>query len=146
MGGVAVFWRLRNSLARMMVGRYGMDQLNLFIIGAYFVLWVVSWFFSRTGLPRVIISALSLLLAAAEIFRLMSRNIPRRQAENQWFLRWWRPTVAFLRRQWDRLRYVKKYRYRRCPYCKVYLRLPIRRGSRTVTCSRCGGRFHAFFL
>ncbi len=139
-----MFYRLRNTIARFMAGRYGNDQFGTFLFVVYLIIWVVGRCFR--GIPAMVLSTLSLVNVVILLTRMLSRNIPRRQAENAWFLRWWRPLGAFLRRQWDRVRYHGQYRYRRCPGCSAYLRLPILRGRRTVTCSRCHTQFKAFFL
>lgn len=140
-----MFWRLRNTLTRFMAGRYGTDALNRFLFGVYFVLWIISWIFRR-GVIAAVVCWLAFPVLLWLVFRTLSRNIVKRQSENERFLRWWVPTKAWFRRQFDRVRDIRRWRYRRCPYCRAYLRLPIRRGRRTVTCFRCGGRFGAFFL
>lgn len=137
--------RLRNTLMRFMAGRYGVDGFGRFLMGVYLALWFVSLCFPR-GLTELILSLVATVVLVVVFWRMLSRNIPRRQAENQWFLRWWYPTADWLRHQKDRLRDVRRCRYRKCPGCKAWLRLPIKRGRRTVTCSRCGKEFHAFFL
>ncbi len=139
-----MFYRLRNTLARFMAGRYGNDQFGTFLFVIYLIIWIVARCLS--GIPALVLSVVSFVHVVVLLGRMLSRNIPRRQAENAWFLRWWRPCVGFLRRQWDRVRDYRRYRYRRCPGCSAYLRLPILRGRRTVTCSRCHTRFKAFFL
>jgi hypothetical protein len=90
------------------------------------------------------------LLASADavwlLFRTLSRNYTARQAENLWFLRWWTPVGKWFSHQGTRIKDVKRYRYRRCPGYKCMLRLPIKRGRRTVTCHHCRAQFKAFFL
>lgn len=143
-----MFYRLRNSLARFMAGRYGTDKLNRVLFGAYMVLWFISLFFRRNA-HSVVGSALSILgtvIAVVLVWRTLSRDIPRRQAENERFIRFWTPIAAWFRQLGVRLRDIRRWRYRTCPYCSARLRLPIRRGRRTVTCSRCQSQFKAFFL
>ena len=53
-GGDTMFYRLRNSLARFMMGRYGNDQLNNFLLGTYLVLWLVGLFLPR-GIPGAVV-------------------------------------------------------------------------------------------
>ncbi len=132
-----MFWRLRNTLAAFMRGRYGTDALNNGLMVTYLVLWVVSLFlrYLPTPLPGTVLWILCMVVLVTVFYRMCSRNIARRRAENAWFLR-----------QRDRVRDIRRWRYRRCPYCKAHLRLPIRRGRRTVTCSRCHAPFKAFFL
>lgn len=140
-----MFDRLRNTLIHFMAGRYGTDHLNRFLMGTYLVLWFLSACFTRVLLGSVL-ALLSTAVAIYLFWRMLSRNIPRRQAENERFLRWWYPTKDWLRRQKDRIRDIRRCRYRRCPGCRAWLRLPIKRGRRTVTCSHCRTPFKAFFL
>lgn len=129
-----MFRRLGNSIAQFMWGRYGTDQLNRCLFWVYLVIWVVSLFFRRfvwgIAFAVVLWGILGWML-----FRMLSRNIPRRQAENRWYLH-----------QITRLKDIRRCRYRRCRHCRAMLRLPIKRGRRTVTCHRCRRQFKAFFL
>ena len=140
-----MFNRLRNTIVRFIAGRYGTDHLNRFLMGTYLALWVLSSCFARTRLGWPL-SLLATATAVVLLWRTLSRNIPARQAENEKFLRRWTPTKDWLRRQWTRLRDVRRCRYRRCPGCGTWLRLPIKRGRRTVTCNRCRAQFRTFFL
>ncbi len=140
-----MFYRLRMALMRFMAGRYGGDQLNNALFVTYLVLWCVG-LFVRQGVAALILSALGMLVVVLILFRTLSRNIPRRQMENDRFNRLWWPVKSWFKRQFIRLRDIRRYRYRGCPYCHAQLRLPVRRGKRTVTCSRCQSQFKSFFL
>ncbi len=140
-----MFRRLMVSLARFMQGRYGTDHLNRFLLVLYFVVWGITSFV-RDPLAWRILSLISSAVAFWLLYRTLSRNIPRRQAENQRFLRWWSPVGVWFGRQRLRLRDIRRCRYRRCPGCGAQLRLPIKRGRRTVTCYRCRAQFKSFFL
>lgn len=128
-----MFRRLGNSLARFMWGRYGSDQLNRFLMIVYLIFWVLSVVFR--GWTGLVFYALTTVTITWSLWRMLSRNISRRQAENRWYLH-----------QVTRLKDIRRYRYRRCPHCRGMLRLPIKRGRRTVTCNRCRHPFKAFFL
>ena len=140
-----MFQRFMNTMRRFMVGRYGTDQFNRFLCMVYFVIWLISAFFRR-GIVGWVFSALLWAVLALLLFRTLSRDIPRRQAENQWFLRWWTPTKGWFARLWMRLKDSRRCRYRKCPACGAQLRLPVKRGYRTVTCARCRHQFKTFFL
>lgn len=128
-----MFRRFGNTLARFMYGRYGSDRFNRFLLVLYLILWVLSVVFRGwTGLIFYVLATVTMLWT---LFRMLSRNISRRQAENRWYLH-----------QLTRLKDIRRYRYRRCPHCRGMLRLPIKRGRRTVTCHRCRAQFKAFFL
>ena len=128
-----MFRRFGNTLARFMYGRYGSDRFNRFLLVLYLIFWVLSVVFR--GWTGLIFYALTTVTMVWTLFRMFSRNISRRQAENRWYLH-----------QVTRLKDIRRYRYRRCPHCRGMLRLPIKRGRRTVTCHRCRHQFKAFFL
>ena len=139
-----MLWRIREAMMRFMAGRYGTDQFNRFLLVAYLVLWVVQTFFR--GTVAYVLSLVGLAVAVVLIFRALSRNVDCRQAENARFLRMWEPISRWFGRLFIRLRDIRRFRYRTCPACSARLRLPILRGRRTVTCSRCNTQFKAFFL
>lgn len=136
-----MFQRLINTIQRFMVGRYGTDHFNRFLFVVYLIVWLVERLVGG-WIPLILLWAVLVLL----VFRTLSRDIPRRQAENQWFLGWWTPTKGWLARQWTRVKDFRHYRYRKCPGCGAQLRLPVKRGRRTVTCHRCRHQFKTFFL
>ena len=140
-----MFQRLRNTIARFMWGRYGNDQLNRFLFIVYFVLWMISLFFRQVAAGILFAFVLWIILGFL-LFRTLSRNIPARQAENQRFLRIWYAVTGWFSHQFTRIKDVRRFRYRRCPACRAMLRLPIKRGRRTVTCHRCRRQFKSFFL
>ena len=140
-----MFQRFRNTIARFMWGRYGNDQLNRALFLTYFVLWVVSLFF-RQAAAGILFALILWTVLGFLLFRTLSRNIPARQAENQRFLRMWYAVKRWFTHQFTRVKDIRRFRYRRCPTCRAMLRLPIKRGRRTVTCHRCHGQFQAFFL
>lgn len=119
----------------MMYGRYGSDQLNIFLLVLYLVLYFVSWI---TGLG--FLSYVGLIAILLGLFRMMSRNLERRRAENAKFLKLIHPVT-----QWVRLRRTihrdKEHCYFKCPNCGQRLRVPRGKGKITVTCRACGTSF-----
>ncbi len=136
-----MFQRFLNTVQRFMVGRYGSDQFNRFLFVVYLIVWLVERLVGGV-IPLILLWAVLIVL----VFRTLSRDIPRRQAENRWFLGWWTPTQRWLTARWTRLKDLRRYRFRKCPGCGAQLRLPIKRGRRTVTCHRCRHQFKTFFL
>lgn len=143
-----MFQRFLNTVRRFMAGRYGTDSLNRFLFFAYLAVWLVSQFFHRHQIVSLVLLGALWAILGWLLFRTLSRNIPARQRENDRFLRWWAPCQRGLSRLWDRLRDIRRYRYRRCPACSARLRLPlpIKKGRRTVTCHRCRTQFKSFFI
>jgi len=126
---------IRNALMRFMYGRYGQDQLNLFLLVSYLVLYLIYAFTRFVPLYWV-----SLALLLWTLFRLLSRNAPRRRAENARFLQLTGPI-----RRWFHLRRTicrdKEHCYFKCPHCGQQLRVPRGKGKITVTCRACGASF-----
>ena len=124
-----------NFLRKLMYGRYGSDQLSLFLLLVYLVLIVLS------GLPHLgVLSWLALAVLLWDLFRIFSRRIDRRRAENARFLTLAGPAV-----RWVRMRVTvfrdKEHRYFRGPNCGQYLRVPRGKGKINVTCRNCGASF-----
>lgn len=122
---------------RFMTGRNGVDALGHALFWLYLALVVVGLFVSSA-----IYSLFVFALGVYMIFRMFSRNIPKRQAENMRYLRikekFGRSGFGmWLKKVSSRLRNITKKRYRTCPHCKAELCLPRKRGKHTVHCPRC---------
>ena len=126
---------IRNALQRFMYGRYGNDQLNLFLMGLYLALYLV-YLFVRADLLYLV----SFALLAVTLFRMLSRNVERRRRENIWFLRTFKPVLDWLRLRRSASR-DKEHVYFKCPNCGQRLRVPRGKGQITVTCRACGASF-----
>lgn len=126
---------MRAMLQRMMYGRYGYDQLSWFLLILYLALYVLT-LLTRLNL-FYILGTVGIFFA---LFRIFSRNIPRRRAENAKFLqvagpliRWWKLHSS--------MRKDKDHRYFKCPNCGQQLRVPRGKGKINVTCRNCGVSF-----
>lgn len=123
-------------LRRLMYGRYGSDTLNRALM-LLALLLIAIWSFVRISL----LSLLILAVLAVCYFRMFSRDISRRQMENERFLAWWMPksrSLADARARWhDR----KTHRFYKCRCCKTRLRVPRGKGKITITCPKCGNQF-----
>ena len=126
---------IRNAIQRFMYGRYGNDPLNLFLIGLYLVLYLL---YIVTRLQ--ILYWISLVLVFCSLFRLFSRNLPRRRGENMKFMKAAGPMLQWLRLR-RTVRRDKEHRYFKCPNCGQQLRVPRGKGKITVTCRGCGANF-----
>ena len=134
---------MRNFFERFMMfmqGRYGMDSLNGFILVLSFVIWTVNIFvFNR--LAHYIIIVVQLLLVALFIFRMLSRNVTMRSAENRRFQKVYEPVKNWVQLTYKRIRDRKDYRYLKCPVCKAQLRVKNIKGRHNVRCPKCKSEF-----
>ena len=126
---------IRNALARFMYGRYGSDQLGLFLIAVYFILYILSIVFDLGFLGLI-----GDVLILFSLFRMLSRNLAKRREENRKFLRKAEPVLSWYRMQ-RTVRRDKEHRYFKCPSCGQHLRVPRGKGQITVTCRSCGASF-----
>ena len=142
---MSVFQRIGNALARFMYGRNGMDQLNRTLFLAYFSLWIIELVLRFTVKNTVIIRMLEALLLALMLpilLRMFSRNLPKRQAENQRWVNWvWRMKS---RNAGAKARHAdKEHKYFTCKSCKAVCRVPVGKGKIVITCPRCGAQINA---
>ena len=124
--------RIREKIIRFMYGRYGIDQLYYALLVVCFILMLVNSFI-RLAVFDILIWAILVLM----VYRALSRNIYKRQIENQKFLKVWNPIKSKFSLLIRRLKEIKTHRYRKCLHCKAILRLPKRKGRHTVNCPRC---------
>lgn len=137
------FRKIGNAFVRFMYGRNGLDQLNLTLIWVSLAADLVSMFLARrAGLAGIILSWLSMALWIWVLFRMFSKNLCRRRAENT---RW----LNFIRRikgrsSGARARHAdKEHKYFTCKNCKTICRVPVGKGSIVITCPKCGAQIHA---
>ncbi len=129
--------RLRNKIAAFMYGRYGVDELYIFLFVLYFVLFFINCFLSSA-----IISGITWVLIFLALFRSMSKNHAKRRRENEKFMKFFRPVKSEIVLLKDRVKDFRTARYRKCPHCHITIRLPKKRGKHTVVCPKCRERMN----
>ncbi len=132
--------KLRDRFARFMYGRYGMDQLGRVESFAMLFVLIISIFFQRTVVGPILY-LLALVLLVHMYFRMFSKNIAKRQRENQKLLNF-RYSISVKRNKRKIHREQKKiYRFFKCPMCKQKVRVPKGRGKICITCPKCREEF-----
>ena len=135
------FQKIGNSLARFMYGRNGVDQLGFVTLWAAIILDVVN-LFVRNQVAYSILSAVAMVLTVWMVFRMFSKNLPKRRAENAWFMSkvCWPVKNAFgLTR--TRMR-DREHKYIACPKCRTVCRVPRGKGRIVITCPKCREEIH----
>ena len=127
---------IRNFLRKFMLGRYGPDHLSIAMVVLSLILSLLHGIFRFA--PIMYVSYLFLALA---LFRMLSRNLTRRRAENDKFIRYWWPIRTKVKRAFQNIRHGKTHRYLKCPGCSNTLRVPKGKGKLQITCPKCGERF-----
>ena len=126
---------IRNKLRQFMIGRCGADQLSLATMWTSILLWLL---YALTG--WMVLYILSAVLIFLTLFRMFSRRLDKRRAENARFLAAVRPVQRKVSAAVVRLK-DKEHRYFRCPNCKQQMRVPRGKGRIRVTCRGCGITF-----
>ena len=140
---ISLEWRgedtMRAMLDRLFAGRNGVDQLYIALFVLAILFWMASLFSPTYGFSRLF-HGLCLLAAAFCIVRALSRNLGRRQQENQKFLSLFRGGHAG--HSWRvKMEQRRQYKIFRCPSCGIKLRVPRGKGKIKVTCRQCGATF-----
>lgn len=127
------------KLSQFLYGRYvayGIDLLTKVLAIICIILSVINLFVSS-----LFIYIFETALFIWMFYRLFSKNIQKRQAEN-------RRLTNFINRIKGHLtlgRRMHKERethiYKKCPHCSVMLRLPRKQGEHNVNCPRCKNNF-----
>ena len=138
-------YKIRNALARFMYGRNGVDQLNVALLWGYILLWIPQFILAltlRSGLLDLLFDVVRLAMIAVMFFRIFSRNLARRRAENQRFVNWWWRMKSS--RQGARERHADKdHKYFTCKNCRTICRVPVGKGNIVITCPKCGAQIRA---
>lgn len=127
---------LKKYILKFMAGRNGLDMLAYAVLAIYFLLSFINAFLV-SSLVRILMT----LLAVYAMFRTFSKDVNRRQAENQRFLALWQQAKGRFNRLLRRVKEIKTHRYRQCPQCHATLRLPRKTGEHSVVCPRCKHRW-----
>ena len=139
------FQRIGNAMARFMYGRNGMDQLNRALLTAYLLLFALQMLTAGILRSAMLIRIVDLLLWVVMIlvmFRMFSRNLPKRREENQKWVSWWYQVRS--RNSGARARHADKdHKYFTCKSCGAICRVPVGKGKIIITCPKCGGKIEA---
>ena len=129
----------RYKIQQFMYGRYvsyGIDTLTKTLAIVCISLSVINLI-----VASYIIHLIETALFIWMFYRLLSKNIVRRQEENQ-------KVLSIINKVKGRFALNKRMKnerdthiYKKCPHCSVMLRLPKRSGEHKVNCPRCKNDF-----
>lgn len=128
---------MKEKLQRFMAGRYGVDALNKFLLGASVVLLLISMFTKRGNM----LYSFALLLLLICYVRMFSRNIQARYNENIKFYNMKNKFFGFFKKQKSYMEQRKIYHIYKCPTCKQKIRIPKGKGKISITCPKCKTEF-----
>ena len=125
-----------------MQGRYGMDQFSRFLSILLLILIVLN-LFVRSGILGILGWAVIIYM----YFRIFSKNIAKRYAENQKYMALENKVRNFFSGITDpvkrkkNMEQRKNYHIYKCPQCKQKIRIPRGKGMIMVKCPKCAYEF-----
>ena len=112
--------------------RNGADALSCFLIALALLLVLLILIFHGRFLTLI-----ALIPIGFAIFRILSRNLERRTAENEAFVGFFTSLAGRIRLTRDRFRDRKTHLYFRCGCCERWIRVERGHGGVRVTCPGC---------
>lgn len=126
---------MKEKFYRFMQGRYGIDQLNSFLMIVCVICFIVNMF-----IGSIVLTFIAYGTWLFVIFRMFSKNIYARNRENDKYLNFFSPLS-----RWLKLKLMSKQdpsnKYFSCPKCKQMVRMPKGHGTVVVTCPNCQNKF-----
>lgn len=126
---------MKEKFYRFMQGRYGIDQLNSFLMIVCVICFIVNMF-----IGSIVLTFIAYGTGLFVIFRMFSKNIYARNRENDKYLNFFSPLS-----RWLKLKLMSKQdpsnKYFSCPKCKQMVRVPKGHGTVVVTCPNCQNKF-----
>ncbi len=128
---------MKEKFQRFMMGRYGTDSLNRFLLGSSVVILVISMFMRRGNM----LYSFALLLILICYVRMFSRNLQARYNENVKFYNMKNRVLGFWNKQKSYMAQRKTHHIYKCPTCRQKIRVPKGKGKIMITCPRCKTEF-----
>lgn len=91
------------------------------------------------GLRIFYVLALALLVYA--YYRMFSKDLSKRSAENQWYLKKEMKVRGWWQRKKKAIAGRKEYKIYKCPKCGQKIRVPRHKGKIAIRCRKCGEEF-----
>lgn len=130
---------MKQKLIQFMYGRNGVDLFSRFLTYVGLVLILLQLIFR--GVVGRICWYLALAVLIYAYFRIFSKNLAKRRAENAKYYQYRMKALNGFRDWKDRRRQSRDYKFFRCPSCRAMLRVPRGKGKIRVTCRKCGTAF-----
>lgn len=132
--------KIKEKFSKFMYGRYGTDKLNMFLV-IMLLVFAVGNLFVRNEYFSTVFTSWEFLLIFLIYYRMFSKNISKRYAENQKYL----SIENRVRRFFGKSKYMqqqrKEFHIYTCPQCKQKIRIPRRKGKISIRCPKCGNEF-----
>ncbi|MBR0462372.1 MAG: hypothetical protein IJJ00_06645 [Erysipelotrichaceae bacterium] len=124
--------KVRRYLYRYFLERNGVDSLGKALLWIVCIVFIITMLLK--GIAKIVFVLILWALIMYMYFRIFSKNLPKRRAENARY----EGKIRYFK---TRMKQGKDYRFYNCPSCGTHLRVPKGAGKITITCSKCGHKF-----
>ncbi len=131
---------MKEKLYRFMQGRNGVDSLSKFLLITGVVVVLLSALFGSHPVG-MFFYFLGWVVIIYCYFRMFSRNISKRYAENEAFLNRTYKVRSFFQKQINIWKQRRVYHIYTCPGCRQKIRIPRGKGKIEIRCPKCGTTF-----
>ncbi len=124
--------KFKGSLVRFMRGRYGVDHLSrmILIVGAVILIFTMFWY-------NIVLYLVGAVMVFYVYYRTFSRNISKRYAENQAYLKLRYKVIGKFNTWKARCKDSKTHKIFKCPSCSQKIRVPKGKGKISIKCPKC---------
>lgn len=132
---------MKERLRRFMMGRRGMDRLNIFLGVLTYAFALLNFLIPDKFFIGKVLSVLVIVGAFCFFGRFFSRNLAKRDREERSYLHLRRALTDKLASVFGRSKEDKDTKIFRCPNCGQRIRVPRRKGKIMIHCPKCGNDF-----
>lgn len=127
---------MKEKINKFFQGRYGSDELHSLLMILFVILFLIYCI-----TKSYIFNILSFCTIAYAIFRMLSKNIIKRQKENQKFLYYKNNISSWFKRTKSNLSKSSSFCIYLCPKCRQKVRVPKGKGKICIKCPKCSKEF-----
>ena len=127
----------KNKMMQFMQGRYGADQMGQMLSAVSMVFLIISLFSRNQAWFLLVVIGI-----VYNYFRMFSKNISKRYAENQKYLGYTQKIRSWFTREKNMMEQRKTHHIYTCPGCGQKIRIPRGKGQKVeIECPKCHEKF-----
>ncbi len=127
---------MKEKLRNFMIGRYGVDQFSKFLLSIALILCILDIFVNN-----IVINLSIPIIIIYVYYRMFSRNLTKRYAENAKFLQIRGKLLNKINAEKWMMKQRKTHHIYKCPTCNQKIRIPKGKGRICITCPKCKTQF-----